>query len=301
MSRTRNYVFTFNNYTEADLVVLRGLCSHDDDSCTYVGFQPERGAAGTPHLQGLVIWKNAITVQACAKRLNGGRRAGGGAHVEPMRGSAAQAKTYSSKEDTRDEGAGFGFAEWGTLPAGAGAGQGHRTDFEELYDALKAGGTIEDACDTNPGLFIRHHGGIVAAQCLLRRPRTEPTKVFWFYGPTGTGKSRAAFEAYPGAYMKMGGNKWWDGYQQEECVIIDDYRRDLCTFSFLLQLFDRYPLRVEYKGGSMQFNSKVIIVTSPKNPRDTWEGRSEEDIGQLTRRIHEVRHFSGLVGGIVIV
>jgi len=135
---------------------------------------------------------------------------------------------------------------------------------------------------------------------LFKCPRREPTRVFWFWGPTGCGKSRAAFEEYPEAYVKMPSCKWWDGYEQQEAVIIDDYRRDLCTFSELLRLFDRYPHRVEAKGSSVHFNSKVIIVTTPKNPQDTWEGRSEEDVAQLLRRIEVVRHFPAAAGPPVV-
>ena len=56
---------------------------------------------------------------------------------------------------------------------------------------------------------------------------------------------------------------------------------------------DRYPLPIQVKGGYRQFISKVIYLTTPKNPKDTWEGRTEEDIKQLERRITKVVHFSG--------
>jgi hypothetical protein len=90
----------------------------------------------------------------------------------------------------------------------------------------------------------------------------------------------------------MGSTKWWDGYVGQPYVIIDDYRPDLCTFSNLLQLFDRYPMRVEFKGGSCQFVAKYIFVTAPKSPRDMWCNRVEEDINQLMRRITLVRDFN---------
>ena len=89
----------------------------------------------------------------------------------------------------------------------------------------------------------------------------------------------------------MGDAKWWDGYTQPPCVIIDDYRPRLCPFNELLRLLDRYPVRVEYKGGSIHFNSQTIILTTPKSPRETWASRTEEDIAQLIRRIDEVRNF----------
>lgn len=124
--------------------------------------------------------------------------------------------------------------------------------------------------------------------------RQQKTEVHWYYGPTGTGKSREAYriaEAASSYYVKDPTNKWWDGYDQQDVVIIDDYRRDFATFATLLRLFDRYAMSVEYKGGTVQFNSRMIIVTSPKDPKSTWEGRSDEDIQQLMRRIDFKLHF----------
>lgn len=123
---------------------------------------------------------------------------------------------------------------------------------------------------------------------LYSRKRDFKTEVFWYHGSTGGGKSRRAAEENPGAYWKNPTTKWWDGYQQEDCVIIDDYRRDFCTFAELLRLFDRYPLTVESKGGSTQFYSRKIVITTPRDPRSTWVGRSDEDIGQLLRRIDSI-------------
>jgi hypothetical protein len=48
---------------------------------------------------------------------------------------------------------------------------------------------------------------------------------------------------------------------------------------------------VEYKGGSTEFRAKIVWVTTPKSPKDTWEGRSDEDIAQLLRRVETVERF----------
>jgi RNA helicase len=97
-----------------------------------------------------------------------------------------------------------------------------------------------------------------------------------------TGESREAAELAPDAYYKMDSNHWWDGYEGEDDVIIDDFRADLCPFHELLRLFDRYPHRVQFKGGSREFNSKRIFVTCNKHPWEiyTKDGREREDLGQ---------------------
>ena len=51
-----------------------------------------------------------------------------------------------------------------------------------------------------------------------RGPRKCPPdgpEVWVFWGATGTGKSRRAFETWPDAYRKMTNDKWWDGYHGE--------------------------------------------------------------------------------------
>lgn len=279
MSRYRNWCFTLNNYTNEHLFTIRACV--DAGRAKYICFQGEIGENGTRHLQGVACFNDCVTLGGAKLRFTGMQP-----HLESMRASIAQAIAYTKKEETADPT--LPWEEFGIAPS---TGQGTRSDFESIRDALKEGQDIETIASDFPGQFIRYHGGITRMAGLFKSPRREPTRVFWFYGPTGSGKSRAAFEEYPDAYVKMPGCKWWDGYAQQDAVIIDDYRRDLCTFSELLRLFDRYPHRVEAKGSSIQFNSKVIIITTPKNPVDTWEGRSEEDIAQLTRRIHEVKRF----------
>eukprot|EP00481_Brizalina_sp_1-RS-2013_P002279 TRINITY_DN5_c0_g1_i11.p1 TRINITY_DN5_c0_g1~~TRINITY_DN5_c0_g1_i11.p1 ORF type:complete len:150 (-),score=19.88 TRINITY_DN5_c0_g1_i11:574-1023(-) len=115
--------------------------------------------------------------------------------------------------------------------------------------------------------------------------RSWKTQVYWFYGKSGLGKTKKAVEMCEDPYMCLENNKWWEGYDGHDDVIIDDYRRDFCKFRVLLQLLDRYPVRVECKGGSRQFRAKRLFITSPKSPKDTWEGRTDEDLYQLTRRI----------------
>jgi hypothetical protein len=149
-----------------------------------------------------------------------------------------------------------------------------------------------DLAEELPEQFIKYHRGI--ERCIQTRgsSRNFKTKVFWYYGATGTGKSRAACDEAPCAYWKDPSHHWWDGYEYQEDVIIDDYRADYCKFSALLRLFDRYPLQIQVKGGTRDFVAKRIFITAPKRPDVIWENRTEEDLAQLMRRIEVIKHFS---------
>lgn len=89
-------------------------------------------------------------------------------------------------------------------------------------------------------------------------------EVFW--GPTGTGKSRRAWEeAGMDAYCKDPRSKFWCGYQGEDHVIIDEFRGGI-DIAHLLRWFDRYPVRVEIKGSSVPLVASKIWITSNLEP-----------------------------------
>lgn len=116
-------------------------------------------------------------------------------------------------------------------------------------------------------------------------------RVTVFYGPTGTGKSWAADELAPDAYrlppqQSASGCGWWDAYDGQSTVIIDEFYGQL-RWSFMLQLLDRYPLRVESKGGSCEFVGRHLIFTSNKPPWE-WYDQTKMNLGPLKRRVTEL-------------
>ena len=133
--------------------------------------------------------------------------------------------------------------------------------------------------------------------------RQKPV-VLWFYGKTGTGKTRTAVEIAEEAgkeYWLSSGEdlKWFDGYNGQPYAIIDDFRKGMCKFNYLLRLLDRYSMAVQVKGGWTKWNPLVIIITCPVCAREAWqyfdkdgETQDWDHIEQLERRIDQEIEFN---------
>ena len=81
-----------------------------------------------------------------------------------------------------------------------------------------------------------------------------------------------------------------DGYNGEDVVVLNDLRKSTFTFSYLLDLLDRYDFQVEVKGGYAPMLAKVFMITCSKPHDVLWaelHGTVNESLQQLSRRIHE--------------
>jgi len=213
-------------------------------------------------------------------------------HIEVAKGSVAQNIAYCSKTRDIDVNPNEVVHAFGDVPkdyGDSGIGQAAKVRYERAWNLAKSGDFEEIDAD----LLIKHyttlkrigHDAKLESQGLV----DTDSKHEWYYGPSGTGKSYTARSENPDAYLKMC-NKWWDGYQGEDVVLIEDFDINHRVLCHHLKIWaDRYPFLCEIKTASTKARPKKIIVTSNYHPRDIWTEKT--DLDPILRRFQMV-HFA---------
>jgi len=288
--QARRYAFTIN---APEIAISQWRVAADQikhlTKVSFIKFQPERSPTSDKmHVQGYCELTGPTAPSTVSAIIGQGLVK---PHLEVCKGSAQQNYDYVSKTATAvcDEFPDL-CVEWGAMGQ-----QGARTDLDDLAAQCAADDvTVQDIADNNPGMFIRYHRGIEALIQLNDKPRPVglPKKVLFFYGTTGTGKTRAAFEeAGEDAYSwgpEQG--KWWNGYNRHKTVIMDEFRGQL-EMGYMLRLLDVYPMKIETKGGMRQFVADTVILTGPMHPKELYPSLGNDLHDQFLRRIDEVREF----------
>lgn len=274
--RSRAWCFTLNNYNDSDVRWCREAVERH--LCRYIVVGQEVAPSGTLHLQGYICFTNKKSLQTLKKLLIGR------SHWSAARGDSESNFVYCSKDGN--------FFEFGDRPAS----QKRKGDLGKLYYDEAFSNAKQGLLELIPSdLRVRHYE-------TWKRIKTDhqvtPSEdgtftAFWYYGPTGTGKSRRARELFPGSYFKLA-NKWFDGYQDQKSIIMDDVdvKHGVWLAYFLKIWTDRYAFQVEIKGGSMMIRPHVFVVTSNYSIRDIFP--SVQDYEPLERRFQCV-HFDSLI------
>jgi len=203
---------------------------------------------------------------------------GASAHCEPTRSEAAL--EYVWKEETRVSNTMFELGHQHFNRA-------RTNDWNAILDGAKAG----DYSSIPPDVLIRSYHALksITKDNLAPLPVERTVHVFW--GSTGTGKSRRAWEeAGWGAFPKDPCTKFWDGYQGQLHVVIDEFRGSI-GISHMLRWLDRYPVIVEAKHGATTLAATHVWITSNLSPRDWYPAEDQATVEALLRRLHVV-HFA---------
>lgn len=270
--RSRKWCVTVNNYTPDMLKSIDEYSTSDNVIYMIVGKETAE-TTGTPHLQCFMHVKNKMSMKQL-KNIYGNT-----AHVEIAKGNDEQNQAYCSKQEVY-------------LEVGKPAINGKRKSLELLKEKLLSKTPV-----SKQQLYIEYPQYVRLIDKMLEYEsgRVDKPTVIWIYGKSGSGKSRYAHKLideseHNTVYKKTGNNKWFNGYDNHEILLIDDIRSKSLDYNELLQLLDRYGYRVETKGGMRQLTAKLIIITSNKSP-DSLFDYMDEDNAQLLRRIDNLIHM----------
>lgn len=281
-SGAKNWVFTWNNPDLDNAVSL--------DTWPFIGYavyQLEVGQNGTPHYQGYVQFAKKRTLAHCRGLLPF-------AHWEVARGTPMENRAYCTKLETRAPG--HDPIEFGEVELAIRAGQ--RSDIEIAIATIRAGCSELQLMGQSPSFWLNHPNVIGRVRTLVGAgPQSirESAGVTCdlLVGPPGLGKSRFAYTEYPDAYYKPDGS-WFDGYEGQSTVVLEDFSGDSFPSTTLLKLIDRYPLRSPVKGGFVRMVASHFVITANDDPgnwyRDEYERRPHL-LGAIHRRIGRVFLF----------
>lgn len=225
-------------------------------------------------------------------------------YLRPMYGAFEQSEEYCEKEDTRVAGTGVRVG----LRPGMGVQQRHArqmrgggggvddmevievgrkpkpnapNEWKEAVALAESGVSMKQMILAYPRISIQFWNGINRVKEHMEPPAPIRDEVVcWLYwGPTGTGKTHRACtqdNLDPREWVIIPtGSKWFPGYVGQKRIILDEfggsfgYQRDLDNINYFKTVTDKYPLKVEVKGGHADAKWTEVIVTS-QLPLSAW-------------------------------
>ncbi len=285
LQKTHNFLFFLTSQQRSSNILFTQFDTDRvpllDDGVTYCRWQLEVcPETGRNHIQGYAELTRHHSITNLKQRFSWLR----GAHIEYRRGTQKQADDYCSKLETR-------MPDTDSIAIGVKKTPGRRTDLIRLRQLIADGASDMELLDDHFGTYLRYYNGIHKVQNLFSKPRTEPPVVHYYYGETGLGKSRYTAHFNPGAYWKLPNSKWYDGYQHQDCVVLDDLQPNEFPVQSLLRLCDRYPLLVETKGSTRNFRPHKIVITTMYDLPELFSNADSHVIAALRRRITQKLHF----------
>lgn len=230
----------------------------------YIRGQLECGESGYRHWQLLVTFAQKKTLAQAKSSIGCG-------HWEPTRSVAAE--QYVWKIDTRI-GEPFEFGE-----------KSHKRNCKPDWDRIRLLASTGEFSRIPSDVYVRYYTNLhrIRADCV--QPISVQRSCYVYWGPTGTGKSHRAWEeAGPDAYSKDPRTKFWCGYDDQQHVIIDEFRGAI-DVAHLLRFLDKYPVRVETKGSTRPLRAVKFWITSNLNPLDWYPELDKDTYDALLRRL----------------
>jgi len=274
--RARAWVWTLNNPCQDDGDRIEG--AFEANECVLANVVgKEVGESGTSHLQGCTYFKSLKSMQQVKDLFEAPSM-----HLEKMQGTWTQASDYCKKDGDI------------LCDHGEGPQQGKRNDIVAFREEIKSGKRTIDLLDAMPQMLAKFPRFYNLARETYqkekaRKYRDVKTTVLWGLG--GTGKTARAVGSTDDHYLWSDyEHRWWDGYEGEDTLIMDDFYGGV-PWSQFLRILDGHRYRIKVKGGFVYANWTKVFITSNDHPNE-WYREHDMTQAQFARRIHEVVHLT---------
>lgn len=267
LTQSKNWCFT-----DFELLDIEKIYNENKDIVRYMC----RGlevcpTTGRKHYQGWVQFLNKKRMGG-VKRLFGSKKIS----VRACKGDEYSNDAYCKKDND--------YKAWGLFIT-----QGARSDLEDIKRRLDAEQDMKQIADEHFGDYLRYHKGMEAYRALVQKQNSKAfrhVEVEVIVGTTGLGKTR---EAMKHAEYKIEGSKlqWWDGYEGEQCILIDEYDSQV-PITELLNLLDGYQLRLPVKGSFVYARWTKVYITSNIEPEHWHSNAKDVHRDALMRRITKI-------------
>lgn len=212
--------------------------------------------------------------------------------------------------------------------------QGLRTDLTNMFKETNY--DITEIKEKYPDIFARYNRGIkdICTQKddenatldwlglqqdeegNISKKEYKPTVVHWFYGPTGTGKTRLVKEIVADRILKNvvkpSEITIIDSFSQSgfaigaikpnsKIIIMDEFRGSSIRMSDLIQIIN--GKHIEIKGAKVYLHVEEIFITSCYSPYNVYSGLTNkiDKLNQLLRRITDLKYidYTGITDELI--
>ena len=287
-TQARCWCLTINNETMTDAEFaeyVQGL-----EHFKYIVFQREIGAEkGVEHIQAYIeftIGKRFSTIKGYFPR----------AHIEPRKGSKAQARNYCMKTETRFHPP----VEIGTF-----AEERARTDITTMIDMVKSGASNYDIMSLFPVQYMKMSNTIDKVRSLVLEEKYKNVfrklTVKYIWGETAVGKTRNVMDQY--GYDKVyrvteydAGS--FDAYSGQDIILFEEFHGQF-PIEKMLVLLDGYPLMLpcRYYNKVACYTKVYLTSNEPLSSLYTSvQSSNSRTYDALKRRITDVIYMGNTQG-----
>lgn len=297
-TQSRKYQLTINNPQDCDMSHERIIERLQLFRPAYFCLADEVSSTGTHHTHVYVVSHSPMRFSTVKRRFPT-------AHIEKAVGTSKENRDYIRKEgkwaetakaETSVEGT---FVEFGTIPSEA---EENAPKMFQLLQDVTDGFTTPEIIRNNPAFAFKGRDIDALRETLMaERFKTEnrDVRVHYFYGDTGTGKTRGIFERHKAEdicritdYGRRNGVQF-DAYHGQDVLVFEEFHSQI-PINAMLNYLDVYPLMLPARYNDRVACYTTVYITSnipleqqytdiQRNKPETWRA--------FLRRIIEVTEY----------